>query len=33
MDMIRVDGRKLDQLRPLKMTDNFLMHPAGSVLI
>ncbi|MBQ6949446.1 MAG: ribonuclease PH [Firmicutes bacterium] len=31
--MIRVDGRKLDQLRPLKMTDNFLMHPAGSVLI
>ena len=33
MDMIRVDGRKLDLLRPLKMTDNFLMHPAGSVLI
>jgi ribonuclease PH len=33
MDMIRVDGRQLDQLRPLKMTDNFLMHPAGSVLI
>ena len=31
--MIRVDGRQLDQLRPLKMTDNFLMHPAGSVLI
>ncbi|MBQ4576357.1 MAG: ribonuclease PH, partial [Firmicutes bacterium] len=30
---MRVDGRKLDQLRPLKMTDNFLMHPAGSVLI
>ena len=33
MDMIRVDDRQLDQLRPLKMTDNFLMHPAGSVLI
>ena len=33
MDMIRVDGSQLDQLRPLKMTDNFLMHPAGSVLI
>ena len=33
MDMIRVDGRKLDHLRPLKMTDNFLMHPAGAVLI
>ena len=33
MDMIRVDGRQLDQLRPLKITDNFLMHPAGSVLI
>lgn len=33
MNMIRVDGRQLDQLRPLKMTDNFLMHPAGSVLI
>ena len=33
MDMIRVDGRKLNQLRPLKITDNFLMHPAGSVLI
>ncbi|MBR5001342.1 MAG: ribonuclease PH [Firmicutes bacterium] len=30
---MRVDGRQLDQLRPLKMTDNFLMHPAGSVLI
>ena len=33
MDMIHVDGRQLDQLRPLKITDNFLMHPAGSVLI
>ncbi len=31
--MIRVDGRQLDQLRPLKMTDNYLMYPAGSVLI
>ncbi|MBQ8589429.1 MAG: ribonuclease PH [Firmicutes bacterium] len=30
---MRVDGRQLDQLRPLKMTDNYLMHPAGSVLI
>ncbi|MBO5666126.1 MAG: ribonuclease PH, partial [Firmicutes bacterium] len=30
---MRVDGRQLDQLRPLKITDNFLMHPAGSVLI
>lgn len=33
MDTIRMDGRRLDQLRPLKMTDGYLMHPAGSVLI
>lgn len=31
--MARVDGRKADQLRPLKMTKNFIIYPEGSVLI
>ncbi|MFC1559491.1 ribonuclease PH [Candidatus Margulisiibacteriota bacterium] len=30
---IRVDGRKNSQIRPIKITRNFLKHPEGSVLI
>ena len=31
--MVRVDGRRPDQLRPVKMTRNYLKYPEGSVLI
>ncbi len=30
---MRTDGRSNDQLRPVKITDNYLMSPQGSVLI
>lgn len=33
MNKIRRDGRKPDELRPVKITDSYLMHPAGSVLM
>jgi ribonuclease PH len=29
----RKDGRKADQLRPIKITPNYLAHPSGSCLI
>lgn len=31
--MIRIDGRTKDQLRPLKVTPNYIVHAEGSVLI
>lgn len=31
--MERIDGRELDQLRPVKITRNYLKHAEGSVLI
>ncbi len=31
--MTRFDGRNVDELRPVKMTKDYLMHPEGSVLI
>ncbi|MHB8927643.1 MAG: ribonuclease PH [Bacillota bacterium] len=31
--MARPDGRRPDQLRPLKITRHFLTHPEGSVLV
>ncbi len=31
--MVRVDGRRKDQLRPVKVTRNFIKHAEGSVLI
>lgn len=31
--MIRIDGRNVDQLRDLKITNNYLIHAEGSVLI
>jgi ribonuclease PH len=30
---MRIDNRQPDQLRPTRITPNFLMHPEGSVLI
>ncbi|MCB0417924.1 MAG: ribonuclease PH, partial [Bdellovibrionales bacterium] len=30
---MRVDGRTVDQLRPVKITPNFQKHPSGSCLI
>ena len=30
---MRIDGRKADEIRPVKITSNYLMHPEGSVLI
>lgn len=30
---MRYDGRAFNALRPVKMTRNYIMHPAGSVLI
>lgn len=30
--MSRIDGRASDELRPVKFTRNFVMHPQGSVL-
>ncbi|HWJ04090.1 MAG TPA: ribonuclease PH [Verrucomicrobiae bacterium] len=31
--MERIDGRKVDQLRPVQITRSYLVHPEGSVLI
>ena len=31
--MERIDGRQADQLRPVKITRNFIQHAEGSVLI
>ena len=31
--MERIDGRELNQLRPVKITRNYLKHAEGSVLI
>jgi ribonuclease PH len=31
--LVRVDGRRKDQLRPVKITRNFIKHAEGSVLI
>jgi ribonuclease PH len=31
--MMRIDGRKNDQLRPIKITRNYIKHAEGSVLI
>src|ERR1700682_6474981 len=31
--LLRVDGRRKDQLRPVKVTRNFIIHAEGSVLI
>lgn len=33
MEEKRLDGRSADELRPVKITNNYLMHPAGSVLV
>jgi len=33
MSELRFDGRKNDEIRPVKITPNYIMHPAGSVLI
>ena len=30
---MRADGRKLDELRPIKMTPGYLYYPTGSVLV
>jgi len=31
--LLRADGRRRDQLRPVKITRNFIKHAEGSVLI
>lgn len=31
--MERIDGRKYDEIRPIKLTRNYTKHPQGSVLI
>ncbi|WP_027399815.1 ribonuclease PH [Anaerovorax odorimutans] len=31
--MLRIDGREIDQIRNIKITNNYLMHAEGSVLI
>lgn len=31
--MERIDSRKVDEIRPVKITPNYLLHPDGSVLI
>ena len=33
MSTLRIDGRMYNQNRPLQITNHYLMHPAGSVLI
>ena len=33
MAVTRVDGRRADELRPVKITANFQTFPAGSALI
>ena len=30
---MEIDGRQVDQLRPVKMTRHFIQHAEGSVLI
>lgn len=30
---MRIDGRERDRIRPVKITNNYLMSPQGSVLI
>src|SRR6201993_3866876 len=32
-ELLRVDGRRKDQIRPVKVTRNFIKHAEGSVLI
>lgn len=32
-EKMRIDGRENNELRPVKITRNFIVHPAGSVLI
>ena len=32
-DDMRTDGRAPDEMRPVRMTRNYLKHPEGSVLI
>lgn len=31
--MARIDGRQADEIRPVKITRNYLKHPEGSVLV
>ena len=31
--MARADGRTLDQMRPVSLTRDYLLHPEGSVLV
>jgi ribonuclease PH len=31
--IMRVDGRKLNELRPITIQTNYITHPEGSVLI
>jgi len=31
--MARPDGRAVDQLRPITLTRDYLLHPEGSVLV
>lgn len=33
MEQFRIDGRNFEELRPVKITDHYLMHAEGSVLI
>ncbi len=33
MTINRIDGRELDEIRGIKITNDYLMHPEGSVLI
>jgi len=30
---MRIDGRENDMIRPVRITRNYIVHPAGSVLI
>jgi len=32
-DILRIDNRQFDELREVKITRNYLLHPSGSVLI
>ena len=31
--MARIDGRAFDELRPIKVTENYLAHPLSSVFL
>ena len=33
MENFRVDGRKMNQLRPVRMTAGYVDYPEGSVLV